>query len=159
MASCSTVNKGPGGQITKVKSYFLDPTIIIRTQEQVILFERQHYLHGAFTAADQLARTGHYYTVMWKADDRTQPVTVRLEYRQANTALQVKVKEQVVTDVRKRNETHFQVIGTDYQEPVAVDAVRSGTGKTTAGGRVTAWRISLLRGKEELASQESYLWK
>lgn len=51
--------------------------------------------------------------------------------------------EQEVSDVRKTNQTQFQVIGPDYQ----------------TDGRVTAWRVSLVRGQEELASQESYLWK
>ena len=143
MSSCSSVSKGPGGEITKVKYYFLDPSQILRTPDPAILFEREHHLHGAYTAAAQIARTGHYYTVMWGADDRSQPVTVRLEYRQANTALEVKKQEQQVSDVRKHNETPFKVIGPEFQ----------------TGGRVTAWRVSILRGKEELASQESYLWK
>lgn len=143
MTSCSSASKGPGGTITKVKYYFLDPSQVLRTKDPAILFEREHYLHGAFTAAGQVARTGHYYTVMWSADDRNQPVTVRLEYRQANTALQVKKQEQQVADVLKHNETQFQVIGPEYQ----------------TGGRVTAWRVSILRGNEELASQDSYLWK
>lgn len=143
VCSCSTVSQGPGGEITKVKYYFLNPVQVLRTDDPAIRFEREHYLHGAYTAADQIARTGHYYTVMWKADDRSQPVTVQFEYRQANTALQVKKLEQEVSDVRKRNETQFQVIGPEYQ----------------TGGRVTAWRATLLRGKEELASQNSYLWE
>lgn len=143
MTSCTSVNEGSGGEITKVKYYFLDPVQILRTQEPSILFEREHYLHGAYTAAAQIARTGHYYTVTWKANDRSQPVTVRFEYRQANSALKVKKVEQEVSDVRKTNQTQFQVIGPDYQ----------------TDGRVTAWRVSLVRGQEELASQESYLWK
>ena len=159
LASCTSVSKGPGGEVTKVKYYFHDPLIILRTQDPAVFFERQHHMHGAVRAADQLGRAGHYYTVMWKADDRSQPVTVRLEYRQANTALKVHVKEQEVTDVRKRNETQFQVIGTDYQLPYGVEADQPEAANAVAGGRVTAWRVSLLRGKEELASQESYLWK
>ena len=143
VSACSSVSKGPGGEIAKVKYYFLDPQLIVRTEDPTILFERQHYLHGAYTAAEQIARTGHYYTVMWKADDRTGPVTVRFEYRQANTALQVHKLEQEVTEVRRKNETAFHVIGPEY----------------ATGGRVTAWRATVLRGKEELVSQDSYLWK
>lgn len=143
LASCTITSKGPGGEISKVKYYYLNTLFNMRTEEPAIIFEREHHLHGAYTAAEQIARTGHYYVVMWRAYDRSQPVTVRLEYRQANTALQVKTLEQQVTDVRRRNQTHFQVTGSEFQ----------------AGGRVTAWRVSLLRGKEELASQQSYLWK
>ncbi len=143
VTSCSSVSKGPGGEVTKVKYYFLQPLEVLQTQDPAIRFEREHYLHGAYTAAEQVARTGHYYTVMWKAADRTQPVTVRFEYRQANTALQVKKLEQEVTDVRGSNETPFRVVGPEF----ATD------------GRVSAWKVTLLRGKEELASQASYLWK
>ena len=92
VASCNSVSKGPGGEITKVKYYYLQPLEIIHSQDPAILFERQHYLFGAYTAAEQIARTGHYYTVMWKADDRTGPLTVRFEYRQANRALKVMIE-------------------------------------------------------------------
>ncbi len=142
-ASCSIVSRGSGGQISKVKYYHLDPTAKINTQDPTLLFEREHHLHGAVTLAEIMERAGHYYTVMWKADDRTQPVNVRLEYRQRNTALAVKTIDQEVTEVRRNNVTKFEVIGPQY----------------VTDGPVTAWKVTLLRGKEELASQASYMWK
>jgi len=51
--------------------------------------------------------------------------------------------EDQVSNVRKNNVSHFDVIGEQFQKD----------------GRVSAWRVSLVRGKEVLASQESYLWK
>jgi hypothetical protein len=142
LVSCSSVSVGPGGQISKVKYYFMESAKPVKTNDVAIRFEREYHLYGAVTKQEILARTGHYYTIFWKANDRTQPVTVRFEYRQANSGLTSKVIEQSVSDVRKSNISKFEVIGDQY----------------TTNGRVTAWRVSLLRGKEELASQESYLW-
>ena len=157
LVSCSSATKGPGGTITKVKPYFLDPLVILRTPDPAILFEREHHLRGAYTAAEQAKRTGSYYTIMWKVKDRSQPVTVRFEYRQSEKALQVMKLEQEVTNVRRHNTTKFAVIGNDYND------VQTGTpavlGSKVTGGRVSAWRVTLLRGNEELATQQSYLWK
>jgi hypothetical protein len=48
-----------------------------------------------------------------------------------------------VTEVRRSNVSKFQVTGDEYH----------------TGGRVTAWRVSVLRGNEELVSESSFLWK
>lgn len=141
-ASCSTVSVGPGGQISKVKYYHLIPGSPVSTIDPAIQFERDHLLYGAVTKAETMDRFGHYYTIFWKATDRTQPVTVRFEYRQANTGLEVKMQETEVTDLHRNNLSRFQVVGSEYN----------------TSGRVTSWRVSLMRGKEELASQQSYLW-
>lgn len=142
LASCSSVSKGPGGEISKVKYYFMVPDKKIRANDPAIVFEHDYHLYGAVTKKEIMARGGHYYTIFWKVNDRTQPVTVRFEYRQANTGLTTKTLTTEVDDVRKSNVTKFEVTGDEF----------------ITNGRVTAWRISLMRGKEELASQESYLW-
>ncbi len=142
LASCSTTKVGNGGRITKVKYYHLVPNKPILVRDQAIVFERQHFLYGAVTKAEVMSRGGHYYTIFWKVDDRTQPVTVRFEYRQANNGLVTKVLEEEITDIRRSNSTKFQVIGDEYN----------------TNGRVTAWRVTLMRGKEELVSKASYLW-
>lgn len=141
-ASCSSARVGPGGRISKVKYYHLNPGNPVSTVDPAVEFERDYHLFGAVTKAEVTDRFGHYYTIFWKANDRTQPVTVRFEYRQANTGLTAKVVEQEVTDVRRSNSSKFQVSGSEYN----------------TSGRVTAWRVTLLRGREELASQQSYLW-
>ena len=56
--------------------------------------------------------------------------------------LTTKVLEEEVTDIRRSNTTKFQVTGDEYN----------------ANGRVTAWRTSVMRGKEELVSKASFLW-
>jgi hypothetical protein len=142
LLSCSSASVGNGGKISKVKYYHLVPNVPLVVQDPAITFERQHYLFGAVTKTEILNRGGHYYTVFWKVDDRSQPVTVRFEYRQANNGLQTKVIEAQVDDIRRSNATKFQVTGDEY----------------TTNGRVTAWRVTLMRGKEELVSKASYLW-
>ncbi|HYF37942.1 MAG TPA: hypothetical protein VD994_21750 [Prosthecobacter sp.] len=142
LSSCSSVSVGPGGRITKVDYYHLIPGKPVVSKDPAIEFQRDYRLYGAVTKAEIMARGGHYYTVHWQADDRSQPVTVRFEYRQANTGLTTQSVEEEVTDVRRSNTSKFQVTGDSYN----------------SNGRVTAWRVSLRRGKEELASQESFLW-
>lgn len=143
LSSCSSTGKGPGGTIYKVKQQHFVPTERIMARDRSILFERQYLLHGAVTAAEQRERTGHYYAVNWKVDDRTQPVTLKFVFRQANTGLETATIEQTITDVRRSNWTKFQITGNDYY----------------SRGRVTAWKLTLERGGEVLASQQSYLWE
>ena len=68
---------------------------------------------------------------------------VRLEYRQQNTGYKVKMVEQEVTDIRRHNTTKFNFIGDDY----------------VTNGPVTAWRASIVRGKDELVAYKSYIWE
>ncbi len=142
LSACSSAVEGPGGRIGKVKYYHLMPNQAPRSQNPAILFEYAHHLHGAVTQKQVMERFGHYYTVFWQAKERTGPVTVRLEYQQANSGLNKRVQEQVVDDLRGSNLSKFQVGGAEYHK----------------SGRVVAWRVSILRGKEELVSQQSALW-
>lgn len=143
LPSCSSTVRGPGGAVTKAKIYHLQPTERLRGNDPSINFERGYYLHGAVTLAEQMERAGQYYTFFWKVDDRSQPVTVRFEYRQQKTGFTTKVKEEQVADIGRSNTTRFNVTGAEYQ----------------ADGPVTSWRVSLLRGKEVLVNSDSYLWK
>ena len=141
--SCSSVSKGPGGQVNKVKHYHLIPNERYITQDPSLNFERQYLLYGAVTGSEQMDRAGQYYAILWKANDRTQPVTVNFEYRQSDSGLQSESQEIVVDQVRRSNWTKFQVTGGDY----------------LADGRVTAWKVTLKQNGEEIASQQSYLWE
>ena len=144
LGACST---GPGGIQNggelDVKPYYLNPTEKVETVDPMIAFERQHLMHGAISASDQQARFGHYYAIHWKVDDRMGPVTVRLDYRQTNTGLETKVKEQTYDEIKRRNRTEFRVVGEEY----------------FTDGEVTSFKISLLRGDEVLATSESFAWK
>jgi len=142
LSACSSAVDGPGGRIGKVKYYHMMPNYPPRSLDPSVLFEQQHHFYGAVTKAEIMERFGHYYTVFWKADDRTGPLTVRFEYQQAQTGLTKRVQEQIVDEVRRNNVSKFQVTGQEYLK----------------SGRVTSWRVSVLRGKEELVSQQSALW-
>jgi hypothetical protein len=142
LSACSSAIEGPGGKITKVKYYHLMPFFTPNTTNPTILFERQHFIYGAVTKKEIVDRFGHYYAFFWKADDRTGPVTVKFEYQQALSGLNKRTQLLVVDNIRRSNISKFQVISTEYQKR----------------GRVIAWRVSVLRGKEELVSQQSALW-
>lgn len=142
LAACSTTSVGPGGKVMKVQHYHLVPGQARTIMDPAIAFERDHHLYGAVTRAEFNQRLGQYYTIFWRANDRTAPVKVLFEYRQANSGLQVKTQEHAVESPRRTQVSKFQVIGDEYQ----------------TGGRVTSWRVRLMRGSEELAAQQSYLW-
>jgi hypothetical protein len=173
IVSCAGTKAGkvkPAAEITKVKYYLLDP-LAQNTQsaDLAIPFERDHLLHGAITQADVIERTGHYYTIFWRAEDRSQPVKVRFEYRQRNTGLKVLTKEVEVSNIRRDNITKFQVTGSEFismeelgklSSELLARASRGRTGTLNEGGnRVTCFRVSLVRGKETLAEYRSFLWE
>jgi hypothetical protein len=144
LASCSTKQVGAGATITKVNPYHMpDALAPIDAADPALTFERNALLHGAISISERREREGNYFTVFWKAKDRSQPVTVRLEYRQKKTGLTVKKVEQEVTDVHRNNTTKFAFIGNEY----------------LTNGPVTSWRASIVRGKDTLVDYKSYLWE
>jgi hypothetical protein len=144
LAACSTTPKADtNAKITKVNPYWLkDVNEPIRAADPAITFERQAILHGAISAEERLALQGNYFTLFWEVADRA-PTTVRLEYRQANTGLKVKKVDEEVAAPDKHHVTKFAFNGVDY----------------VTNGRVTAWKASLVRGKETLAEYKSFLWE
>ncbi len=144
LTSCSSVSKGPGGEVTKVKIFQADTERRYQpTTDRAIRFEQERIMYGAISRAERERRNGVYYTVFWKANDMTRPVTLRFEYRKQRTGLKVHTKEEQITDVKKKNVTHLEVIGTEFKDD----------------GAPTAWRVTLLQGKEEVAHADSFLWK
>lgn len=144
LMSCSTKQVGTGATITKVNPYHLtDISRPIDAADPSLRFERDAILHGAISNAERLEREGDYFTIFWKATDRSQPLKVRLEYRQKLTGLTVKSVEQEVTDVRSTNTTKFSFIGNEF----------------VTHGPVTSWRASIVRGKDTLVDYKSYLWE
>ncbi len=139
---------GPDTEISKVKYYHLekDPPSVggVRIADPMISFERMHHLYGAVSRKEQIARTGHYYAVKWKAGEsaRAQGVTLRFEYRQLKTGDAVKTKDIEVSNIKRKNVTKFSVIGNEYRDD----------------GRVTAWRASLVQEGNVVASTQSFLW-
>lgn len=141
-SSCAVPKVGPA-TITKVNPYHNSPGKIVRTSDPMIDFEHRKHMRGAVTTQDYLDRYGNYFTVHWYSEDRA-PVTVRLEYRQAKTGLQVHVQEAYEGTPKKNNTTKFQVAGDDYQ----------------TNGAVTQWRATVLDANgAEVAEYKSFLWK
>lgn len=142
--SCSTKSVGDGAVIYKVNPYRLpDVNTYKVTADPSIPFEREYRLHGAISNVERQARQGDYFTIFWKLADRSQPVSVRFEYRQRNSGLTVKTIEQAIDEPRRKNVTEFAFIGDDY----------------VLNGPVTSWRASIVRGGQVLVSYDSYLWK
>ncbi len=139
--ACKTTEPASPTEVTNSKYYLLDLEKNLETPDPMLQFERRQHLHGAITRAEQKEREGHYYVFWWKDKERT-PAVVQLEYRQANTGSQVKVKEVAVDRVRRNNKTRFQITGEEYH----ID------------GEVTSWRVSVLRDGQVVASDQSYLW-
>lgn len=142
LGACSSAVTGPGGTITKVKYFHLPTGDVSQTQQRTLTFEREHIFYGALTAQEINDRFGHYFAVFWKLNERSGPVTVRFQYRMAKTGLRDFSQEQVVDDIRRSNISRFEVNGPEYRN----------------NGRITMWKVTLLRGKEELVSQQSFLW-
>jgi hypothetical protein len=141
LTSCAAPTNG----FSKVKITRVNAASRLRSVDQSINFEQRHFLHGALTSQEIRERSGNYYTAFWNVADDSQPVTVRFEYRQAKTGSKVLVKEESVTPSGS-NTTQFRIVGTDYQTDEEKNPV-------------TAWRLSLVRGSEVIATKKSYLWE
>lgn len=142
--SCSSKTTGNGASIQKVNHFHLDSVNRVRpVADPSISFERDYRMHGAITNVERQDRLGNYINVFWKVKDRSQPVTVRLEYRQKNTGTQIKVLEQVVNEPTRYNSTEFAFTGSEY----------------TNNGSISSWRASLWRNGQELVSYASFLWE
>ena len=136
LCSCSSTKQG----ITKVKSFHLIEGQQKHAADQAIPFEYKHYMHGAITSQERRDRQGNYYTVMWRVDNPG-AVNIRLDYRQGDSRSQVNTKE--VTDNGRRGTVKFEINGPEYQN----------------GGKVTAWKVTLLQNGSVVGSQQSFLWE
>jgi hypothetical protein len=141
LVSCASSPKD--AEISKVNYYRFNGKKNIVTADPSISFEQKYYLHGAVSQEEIEGREGVYYNVHWAIKDRTQPVKLQLQYRQSKTGSLLYSKEVEITDIKRSNTTELSVIGDEWK----------------TNGHVTAWKISLMRGKEELAEHHSYLWE
>lgn len=132
-----------GHGISKVNPYHLSPTFRPATTEAMIDFEYRRKLRGAVNASDRDDRWGNYFTVYWSVEDKSQPVTVQLYYRQAHGGPQIFLQEKEIENVGLKNSTEFEIIGEDYSE----------------GGAVTQWKASISQNGSVVDEFKSYLWQ
>lgn len=140
LVSCASTKEA---EISKVNYFKLGDQNAKNSADPSITFERKYYLYGAVSSEEIAARTGVYYRVHWAVKDKTAPVKLVLHYRQSITGSVEYTKEIVPDRIRGSNMTEFSVIGDEFKK----------------NGHVTAWKISLMRGKEEIAAHRSYLWE
>jgi len=140
--SCATSERSASA-ITKVKYYHLNPRTRVRTSDRLITFAERYYRYGAVTNEQLLEKTGHYYSVFWKTDDRSADVKLRLDYRHRGTGPKEYSFEIAADKVRRRNVTKFAVIGDEYQKL----------------GPVTAWKVTLFINGEVRGEKKSFLWE
>lgn len=117
------------------ESWNLDP---------MIRNEKLRRLHGAVTNEELAGRLGHYYTIRWRNRDVAKgPATLTFEYQQVATASEIKTIRKELPENATSGVVEIEVTGEDYRQ----------------GGRVLAWRITLRRGDETVATRQSYLWQ
>jgi hypothetical protein len=137
LAACSS----PGA--LEVRPYHIREVSLRGDGEPLIDAEEKRRMYGAVGVREQEQRLGIYYDVLWEDDAVGEPARVVFEYQQASTASKVLKKVQDFSADTRKGKAEFQVIGDDYLK----------------GGRVLAWKCTLLRGGREVASRHSYLWE
>ncbi|QQL45087.1 hypothetical protein [Sulfuriroseicoccus oceanibius] len=144
MASCqSTATNDEASAISKVDYYHLkDTSTRVQSQDRMVTTEAKKYLHGAVTNEECRERLGHYYTVYWKTEDKSAPVTVSFDYRQAGKDTDVHTLTEEVAAHKGKGATKFQVTGKPYLE----------------NGRVLMWRATVSQNGEVIGTERSFLW-
>lgn len=111
--------------------------------DPMIRGEKTRRLFGAISAQEQSQRLGQYYTVLWKDESGGAPAEVVFEYQQGGSGSRIKRSVQKFAPDATSGKAEFNVIGDHYMK----------------GGKVLAWKVSLVRGKQVLDSRKSYLWQ
>ena len=130
-------------EILRVKQYHLRDVKVSEGDDPMGRSEKLRRLYGAVGVREQKARFGDYYTILWNDKAVGGPVDVVLEYQQGATASKVKRQGRRFPDGGVSGKAEFSVIGEDFR----------------LGGRVLAWKATLVSGGRVLASRQSYLWQ
>jgi hypothetical protein len=135
---------GPQGPLV-VKQFTLRDQEQNRGEEPMIAMEKARRLHGAVNLEERRKKLGQYYTLTWNDSTGSGKNKAKLifQYQQGATGSRVKRMTQTFSENSVRGSAEFAVIGDDYFK----------------GGKVLAWKATLMRGEQEIASQQSYLWR
>ena len=128
-------------QFRKVLEFLNEPKYQTSTADDMLSFERQRVNFGVITNLDRLEARGHYFSFFWRTR-QPGPLTVRLEYRQANLGSYVQAREVAYAHPKGTMKTKFQVTGDDYLQE----------------GRIIAWRALLISDGKIVGLTQSFLW-
>ena len=130
--------------ILEVRQFQLRDQAANKAEEPMVRMEKLRLLHGAVSMEERRQRLGQYYTLIWEHPEGagSGPVEVLFEYRQGGSASKIKRMSELYPAEAEEGVVEFAVIGDNYFD----------------NGKVLAWRASVSRGGEELASKQSYLW-
>lgn len=127
----------------EVKQFVLRDAGSDFNEDPMIRGEKTRRLYGAVGVEEQAQRLGQYYTVLWQDPSIGAPVEVMFDYQQGGSGSRIKRSVQTFPATAASGKAEFNVIGDHY----------------TKGGKVLAWKVSLLRGGQVLDTRKSYLWK
>lgn len=127
----------------EVKQFVLRDAGSDFNEDPMIRGEKTRRLYGAVGVREQSQRLGQYFTVLWKDDSGGAPAEVVFEYQQGGTGSRIKRSVWKFPADATSGKAEFNVIGDHYAK----------------GGKVLAWKVSLLRGKQVIDSRKSYLWQ
>ncbi len=134
---------GPDNLLT-VKQFYVRDEKDDQDIEPMIRAEKNRIFHGAVSMEERRGRLGQYYTVLWNdSEGAGSSHTVVFEFQQGGSGSLIKKRTVSFANGDASGKAAFSVIGDDYFK----------------SGKVLAWKISLLRGKEVISTKQSYLWQ
>jgi len=143
MTADLSVETDPNVRLNKIYTYLNDPGKNRPAKDNAMLvYEAKYWNHGAVLEKDKQAKKGNIFVINWQNDGRPENLTVRLDYRQANTRERVMTKTQEYKNFEGYEKTVIKVTGDDYLR----------------GGVVNSWRISIVRDGKIVAQEKSFIW-
>lgn len=132
-------------QALVVKQFQLRDQATRSSDDPMVKMEKERRLHGAVSMAERRHKLGQYYTLLWSDPSRAGQGGVELifQYQQGASASLVKRMARAFPASDSEGIAEFAVIGDDYFK----------------NGKVLAWKALLLRGKQVIATKQSYLWQ
>lgn len=113
-------------------------------QAPMVRGEQMYRMRGAVSREERRQRLGQYYSIHWKKDSNAEAaVKIIMDYHQAATGAKVLTMSQDLPAAETSGLVEFSVSGESYR----------------TGGRVLAWRIRMMSGKEVISEKRSYMWK
>jgi len=143
MTADLSVETDPNFRLNKIYTYLNDPGKNRPAKDNAMLvYEAKYWNHGAVLEKDKQAKKGNIFVINWQNDGRPENLTVRLDYRQANTRERVMTKTQEYKNFEGYEKTVIKVTGDEYLR----------------GGVVNSWRISIVRDGKIVAQEKSFIW-